>query len=652
MARLLQNDYQHFNEWVSDHLAERGFTGTLQKFRGELKNDKISNIDATVDYINQCILNLHMQELVQLWQELDKRIFSRLHSEHGKAAASLETRMFKFLMVTAVMRNQPKKAQEALEHMMNSPRMRQDPDLRNWFQIPYIKHPESDSLCAKYCTKFWQETFTISLYNFISSAFQTATTSLLAHKMKTFARQDTPSEHKSNERKLQGGFTFGRSGPSFATLSKSGSRSEHLRSKFNRAIATMQSRSLPQAIFTEPVSETPEPNSGMTSPVNTTTRPRQHSSASESSVPIPAPKPTRVGSSHSLSEPTVTSPSRPISSAEKEHEVKWISNNLPFRESAEYLFHMVCNEDLGSHDAAVTDCIFSPCATKVASVDTKGCMKVWKGIPPATKLLSTYRSSSTITCLRWSSKSDDLIVIGDSAGNISLVDGGNGTVVMEVNVGSEVTVLATHPSRDGGCIACGTSGSAESQYGIFVIDLATFTIRNELRYASHLTACSFHPEKSVLLCGFNTGEICEYNIKFQKFGTKFMVHTATVQQVDYLKDESFCLSVGDDTKLVISYLSFGCRKLAEMVLNLPENGVPYPFRHAFASNFDGSFILVRCRNGAKVYKIKGRMNSFLYIERPNSLATSLDWCTYQDKSTGIIGYNDGSIRWFRLLHLA
>lgn len=40
-----------------------------------------------------------------------------------------------------------------------------------------------------------------------------------------------------------------------------------------------------------------------------------------------------------------------------------------------------------------------------------------------------------------------------------------------------------------------------------------------------------------------------------------------------------------------------------MFLNLSTEEISYPLRHVFALSFDGSFALVRCRNGAKVYKV-------------------------------------------------
>ena len=51
------------------------------------------------------------------------------------------------------------------------------------------------------------------------------------------------------------------------------------------------------------------------------------------------------------------------------------------------------------------------------------------------------------------------------------------------------------------------------------------------------------------------------DVRFQKFGARFTVHSAAVQQVEYLGDEAFCISVGDDNKvrkLPKKFRFFGC----------------------------------------------------------------------------------------------
>lgn len=110
-----------------------------------------------------------------------------------------------------------------------------------------------------------------------------------------------------------------------------------------------------------------------------------------------------------------------------------------------------------------------------------------------------------------------------------------------------------------------------------MIDLATFTIRSEVRHVSRLTASYFHPTKSLLLFGFDTGEVCEYSktdmlvfpsepqistprnlmalcfldAKFQKFSEKLPVHSLAVFQLEYLWNEAYCLSAGEDNKVEV-----------------------------------------------------------------------------------------------------
>lgn len=283
---------------------------------------------------------------------------------------------------------------------------------------------------------------------------------------------------------------------------RSSSHSSALRSKFNRAIAVMNSNPTGhfQSMSSTAESEPDTDQAPKIRPLNTL-KPRQRSSASESSTPTSARSLMRVGSSHSLSSPGHVSPGI-VKFSEKEHEIKWITPNPPFRETGEILFHLVCEEDYGKHEAPVVDCVLSKCSSKAASYDTGGCVKVWQGIPPASKLMSTYRSEAEITCLCWNPQAEDLVgssdeaclcdhvwyllqvFIGDSAGNLKLVDGGVGTVIMEINLGSEISALAASTKRETSYLACGTNGSEESQckktisFSLFEICAGSWVTRN------------------------------------------------------------------------------------------------------------------------------------------------------------------------------
>jgi hypothetical protein len=52
--------------------------------------------------------------------------------------------------------------------------------------------------------------------------------------------------------------------------------------------------------------------------------------------------------------------------------------------------------------------------------------------------------------------------MGDEGGNVVLLDGANGTLVMEINIGSSVTTLAIFSDTDSTYVACGSDGSEES----------------------------------------------------------------------------------------------------------------------------------------------------------------------------------------------
>ena len=44
MARNVGSDQFHLNEFIADHLAERGYSSTLRSFKNDVKNDKTSSV--------------------------------------------------------------------------------------------------------------------------------------------------------------------------------------------------------------------------------------------------------------------------------------------------------------------------------------------------------------------------------------------------------------------------------------------------------------------------------------------------------------------------------------------------------------------------------------------------------------------------------
>ena len=141
-------------------------------------------------------------------------------------------------------------------------------------------------------------------------------------------------------------------------------------------------------------------------PAETRRPPRQHSSISESGASASATlKIARPSSSQSLSS---------LRNMRKQHRELssnvWISPNFVLSDPRNYLIHLVCEESLGSHEAEVVECKFSPCGAKVASFDAKGCLKIWKGIPPVVKLVSMCTFPSRLTCLAWIPKENSDIV--------------------------------------------------------------------------------------------------------------------------------------------------------------------------------------------------------------------------------------------------
>ncbi|XP_074643706.1 WD repeat-containing protein 91-like [Tubulanus polymorphus] len=162
----------NLDEMVKEYILFRGFHTSLKNYDVELKNDKDKGFKAEkiIELIHSYVVNSDLVPLKEYWIYLDTRLFSRLEYIHSSSVRKLEVSLYRWYLVTAVSANRLEKVNEFFEKM--APEIQNQSEWKEWFALPFIKNPEDNATFAMYFTKQWQDTFLLSLHNFLSVVYQ------------------------------------------------------------------------------------------------------------------------------------------------------------------------------------------------------------------------------------------------------------------------------------------------------------------------------------------------------------------------------------------------------------------------------------------------------------------------------------------------
>jgi len=144
----------------------------LKSFEIECRNDKNKNYrtDKIIDSIQLAINSSDLQELRDIWKNLDTFFFSKLEQSYSEAVKKLENGLFKVYLVVAFKNGHTDKINDFFARMASE--IHNQSDWTSWFYFQFCKNPEEHSNFAVYFTKQYQETLFLSLHNFLATIFQ------------------------------------------------------------------------------------------------------------------------------------------------------------------------------------------------------------------------------------------------------------------------------------------------------------------------------------------------------------------------------------------------------------------------------------------------------------------------------------------------
>ncbi|KAL7011582.1 hypothetical protein ACKWTF_014330 [Chironomus riparius] len=163
---------QNIEVLVREFLAYRGFLTSLKSFESECKNDrnKSFRVDRIIESIQLAINSSDLQELRDIWRNLDTFFFSKLEQNFSEAVKKLESGLFKVYLVVAQNSGRSEKIADFFVKMASE--IHSNADWRDWFYFQFCKSPEEHPSFAVYFTKNYPDTLFLSLHNFLATIFQ------------------------------------------------------------------------------------------------------------------------------------------------------------------------------------------------------------------------------------------------------------------------------------------------------------------------------------------------------------------------------------------------------------------------------------------------------------------------------------------------
>ncbi|XP_061388975.1 WD repeat-containing protein 91 [Musca vetustissima] len=163
---------QFLDKLLHEYLVFRGFSNTIKALDNELRTEKDQSFRAekVMEQFNHCINHNDLQGLLSLWKHLDANLFSKLEHSYAMAVKKLENSLLKLYLVTAYNHNKTEKITEFFNKL--AAELQQQSEWKDWFYFPFCRNPEESQPFSLYFKKEWQDTFQLSLRNFLATIYQ------------------------------------------------------------------------------------------------------------------------------------------------------------------------------------------------------------------------------------------------------------------------------------------------------------------------------------------------------------------------------------------------------------------------------------------------------------------------------------------------
>uniref|UniRef100_A0A1I8PYA7 ARMC9 CTLH-like domain-containing protein n=1 Tax=Stomoxys calcitrans TaxID=35570 RepID=A0A1I8PYA7_STOCA len=163
---------QFLDKLLHEYLIFRGFSNTIKALDNEQRNEKDQSFRAEkiMEQFNYSINHNDLQGVLTLWNHLEANLFSKLEHNYAMAVKKLENSLLKLYLITAHNHNKTDKISEFFTRLASE--LQQQSEWKEWFYFPFCRNPEESQPFSLYFKKEWQDTFQLSLRNFLATIYQ------------------------------------------------------------------------------------------------------------------------------------------------------------------------------------------------------------------------------------------------------------------------------------------------------------------------------------------------------------------------------------------------------------------------------------------------------------------------------------------------
>lgn len=650
------------DEAIREYLFFRGFVNTLKQFETERKEDRDKELNANkiVDYLLQCVERLDFTELRAFWTRLHDRFFCRLNHDCQQAAYKFETSLLRLYLIHATYQGKQEEVKNFFVEM--SPALSSKKEWKDWFALPFTKNPEANPTFRIYFSREWYQTLNTSLRNFFSTIFTyLPKPSLLNFEQEQSRLQAVAAENHHLHNQL-------------ATTKNSLAAAEQQIQQLETKLA--QKISQEASNLTVPVVKSKSKKIQKKKPADDT---------SVSIVPVTCDKGSSAGNDvHSVKESDTPA-------AFVDDFGEGVLTPYPIGPEGKSPFFPVSQEVYKCHNHPITHCLFSPNASRIASVDSDANLKVWSS-SSAQNTLASYQSRSPILCVDWVSPADSLVLIGCADSKIKMFDVNSQMCLWDVNAeknSKKVVSLSCSPT--GSKFAYATSSSPNvggSRLSAMVSSwrpqevrmnsgtLAVLDMKSSAKEAMVLmeagspavNCTTFNHNGSLLLAGGSDGIVRLFDISRQECLLSWTAcPNGQVYRAQFSTDETSAYTMGSDGRFIQWSIHKTGKKTAEYSIHGDAHQPLYQWTetgsHAthtrevtkanlFALEAEGQHILTAGAKQAVIYQLSlatSELKKALTISGHEGPITSVDWSGLMNYSTCVTGSCDHTVRVTNLL---
>jgi len=553
---------------IKEYLLFRGFTNTLRAFDAERRadGDRSLRVDKIADHLFTLVEKYEVDALLEFWDQLNWRFFSRLEKPFTSSVRKLEICLKRYYVINAIQTGRPDKVAEFFDKIASE--VQAFPEWRDWFALPFIKNPELQPLFETYFTRAWLDTFTLSLHNFLSTMFH----NLPLPTLLSFDEEQIKLRAMVDEIEGLRAAAWQDSGAGF-----------HRGDGEVRAGVADASQGGP---IDPDASSQPPPYTMASLP-----RPRQQAAREGSAQPrVFTMSGTEVGATEVAAAAATTGGGGSSSGATNPIFDDTDTSGLKLEgdgglvgaagdaddaagdasDSAAYIvqgtpnmqpnpssdvFVVLNQECYSAHDAAILQCVASHSGVYIASVDADSVLKVWCTSPLIKTMLTRAGAAlpGRVTTLAWDSRSGTVLYIGFANGEILGFD-----VETQAETG-RAKIPESHPrvvalASQGELVVCGLASGFERPTGmLMLLHSRTLKTKAQLSVQSKTSVpCSFNfnHNTTLLVAGCEDGMVQIFDVRSDKFIMGWQAHKHRICGTKFSQDETTVFSSSSDGRLM------------------------------------------------------------------------------------------------------